>query len=108
MMVASPAGSKGRVVNPALASSWRTRMPRIEPVPTAPAPPIWSTELLAPDHETSARRQRPCKSPQESGPMLPRFSDSPGERGSSARYLARAGRCIACEPLTAGLAEVTL
>jgi hypothetical protein len=88
MMVASPAGSKGQVMNPALASSWRTRMPRIEPVPTAPAPPIWSTELLAPDHETSARRQRPCKSPQESRPLLPRFSDRSGRAGKLSPLLS--------------------
>ena len=44
MMVASPAGSKGQMVNPASVSSWSTRMPRIDPVPTAPAPPIWKID----------------------------------------------------------------
>jgi len=58
MMAASPAGSKGQMVNPASASSWRICMPRIEPVPTAPAPPIWKTDRGDPPDSCSVRRSR--------------------------------------------------
>jgi hypothetical protein len=89
MMVASPAGSKGQMVNPASASSWPIRMPRIEPVPTAPAPPIWKIDRSDPPIACSVRRSgsagccgRWVVRPQN-GPAAEASHDSPS------RYAAR-------------------
>jgi hypothetical protein len=89
MMVASPAGSKGQMMNPASASSWSMRMPRIEPVPTAPAPPIWKIDRGDPPIACSVRRSgspgccgRLVVRPQN-GPVVEVSHDSPS------RYAAR-------------------